>query len=350
MVRRLAAVALAFWTLGCATLEAVDQAAYESIPVNPVTGALIFNVISEQTEIQQARDAWTQLVAEAVEKGVAVDSPGSRLDRTRDAFGRLVGVAHRPSLPWEVHLVGVPVVNAFTPGGGMVIVFDGLFGGLIPAEDDDALAAVLAHEIAHVTLLHVPTRMTWSGLGPLVAKHAQDPYYQAAYTTEQEAEADRLGVLYVALAGFDPMAAWRVWEEAHQRWGSSAAQQGSLQDHPLNAERMAGTRAAASLVQQYEVSGAQNPAWETILADNVLFHRAAEVEYSPGAGLGRAIEAGGDTFVKHRQTKREEERRKAALQQLYQSIQVVRIFEAPTPDGHVGIFLDIHNGSGQEIQ
>jgi predicted Zn-dependent protease len=128
-------------------------------------------------------------------------------------------------------------VNAFTFGGGMVVVFDGLFGGMVAPNDDDELAAVLAHEIAHVTLLHVPTRQTWAGFGSLAVKKTQDAYYRAAYSTEQEAEADRIAALYVALAGFDPFAAPRVRGRAHQRSGSSAAQYAFLHDHPLNAER-----------------------------------------------------------------------------------------------------------------
>ena len=55
----------------------------------------------------------------------------------------------------------------------------------------------------------------------------------------------------MALAGFDPTAAPRVGARVHQRYGSSAAQAAFLHDHPLNAERMAATSQAASLVAQY---------------------------------------------------------------------------------------------------
>ena len=131
-----------------------------------------------------------------------------------------------------------------------------------------------------------------------MVEDARDPYYQASYTTEQEAGADRLSVLYLALAGFDPMAAPRVWKRAHGRQGSSAARQGFLHGHPLNAERMAATRTAAAQVEQYVVPGRQNPKWETILAENALYRRAEEPAYEPGVGLGRALGAAADTWLK----------------------------------------------------
>ena len=219
------------WLAGCATL---DRALYDTstavAPPHPVYGTPVFNVVPEAQEVAQARQAWAQIDAVARQHGVAVDLSGERLARVRTVFAQLVAVAHRQQLPWEAHLLAAPDVNAFTFGGGIVVVFDGLFDGLVAPQDDEELSAVLAHEIAHVTLLHVPTRQTWAGFGSLAVKKTQDAYYRAAYTTEQEAEADRIAALYMALAGFDPMAAPRVWARAAQRSGSSAAQFAFLND------------------------------------------------------------------------------------------------------------------------
>lgn len=337
---------------GCTTLEAIDRAAYDTskqvAPTHPVTGLPALNVIDEKQEVAFAQRAWSELAAAATVEGATVDPPGGRLIRIKHVFGLLTAVAHRQSLPWEVHLIDVPKVNAFTPGGGMVVVLDGLSGGLIPPDDDEALAAVLAHEIAHVTMLHVPQGATWTTLGPLLTDRTDDPYYAAAYTTEQEAEADRLSVLYLALAGFDPMAAPRVWAGAHQQYGSSAAASGFLHDHPLNAERMAATADAARQVMQYRVPGAQNPSWEEILANNTLFPRAPEVEYKPGAGLLRAAAATLEAYGKHEAAKEEQHERQRAARD-FGGVQIVRAFEAATATGHAGLFLDVYNGGGRTV-
>jgi len=344
----------AFASFGCATLQQADEALYSTTekvaPTNPVTGRPTFNIVSQEQEIASAQASWEKIAAAANTEGIAIDPPGPHLRQMRIVFYNLVAVAHRQDLPWEIHLVDTPMNNAMTPGGGMVFVFEGLYGGLVPEGDDDALAAVLAHEIAHVTLFHPPSRATWSSIAPLMTKSAADPFYKAAFTTEQEAEADKLAALYMALAGYDPMAATRVWERAHRRLGSNPAKQSFLHTHPLNAERAAATRSAAIGAAQYRIPGQQNPDWEAVLADNVLLPPSQEIEYQPGAGVGRALQGAAEALRKHQAAEAEESRRKAALQQLNSSVQIVRVWEQPTADGQVGVFFDVYNGSGQAIQ
>lgn len=154
-------------------------------------------------------------------------------------------MAHRQHLPWDVHLLRHPTVNGITPGGGVVFLFGGIFtdfpdgkGFLVPR--DDELSAVVAHEIAHVTLMHMAERETSQ---MFTDRHRDDPYFSASYGTADEAEADRLSVLYMALAGYDPIAAPRVWREAHRRYASHPG--GYLYDHPLPVERIESTAQAA---------------------------------------------------------------------------------------------------------
>lgn len=247
-MRSVAAVlSLSVVLLGCETLEAVDRTLHDVVPLHPVTGRPVPSLIPEAQEIQTADERHQRLLAEGFRKGLAIDAPGPRLDQTEQVFPRLVAVAHRQQLPWSVELLGDPVPNAFTIGGGRVYVNDGLFGsaGLVRDGDDDELAAVLAHEIAHVALLHVSLQETWQ---LLVDRAREDPFYRAAFTTEQEAEADRLSVLYMALAGFDPRAGERIWRRAHERSGSDPLRGGFLHDHPLPADRIAIVHSAAEQV------------------------------------------------------------------------------------------------------
>jgi hypothetical protein len=351
-IRTLTAGVVLAGALGCAEFgqiaTAVDEALYETVPTHPVTGQPMVTVVSEEQEIAQAKQLWQQLEAAAMREGIAVDPAGPRLERVRSAFNRLVRVAHRQWLPWEAHLVSVPESNALAAGGGLVVVFDDLFGGLIPTEDDDALAAVLAHEIAHNTLLHVPGKQSWQLIGPIFSDRTDEPYYQAAYTTEQEADADRLAALYTALAGFDPMAAPRIWAEAHRQHGSSGAASGYLYNHPLNAERVQITVEAAQLVAQYRVPGEQNPNWAEILADNPLFPRARTVGRAPGTGIFKALGAAAGAAGEHRQAvEGQRQREQAAAMQA--AVRIVRVWEAPTADGYVGLFFEVHNGTRRPV-
>jgi hypothetical protein len=335
-------------------LETLDRGLYEAsgvvAPRHPVTGRPVLNVVSEPLEIRLARDFWADYRESARARSVAIDPPGRRLDRLRRRFADLVAVAHRPELPWEVHLVDDPTPNAFTAGGGLVVVLSGLFdAGLVDDQDrDGSLSVVLAHEIAHVAMLHPPTRVTWLDIGGAVSSDAKDPYYRAAYTFEQEAEADRLSVLYLALAGIDPRAAARLWQRVAEREGDSASRSGYLLDHPVSSERVAITREAARQVERYRVPGRRNPHARQILADNVLYPRVRDEGYRPGSGLLRAARAALDGFRTHeRAAHARDERRAAADAQA--RVRVVATWNGPGPDGGPGLRVDVFNGADRAV-
>ena len=316
---------------------------------NPVTGKPQFNVISQEQEIQNAHQSWARLRDEAEARGYAVDPIGERLSRVRRVFKRLVAVAHRQDLPWMVHLIEVPTPNAQTPGGGTVWIFGGAFGGLIePETDENKLAAILGHEIAHVTLLHIGERQTQLGIGAMLDSDVDDPYYQAAFSTEQEAHADEIGVLYAALAGFNPMSAHVLWEDAHRKRGSSAAAQGFLNTHPVNAQRMASTYAAASKVSQYRIPGKQNPRWEALLQRNALYTKIELPKDGPGAGTARTLGAALDAYLKHRAARDEQRERERAAQTL-SNLQFGRQYESWTQDRKQAVFIELYNPGPRTI-
>ncbi|MBW2316548.1 MAG: M48 family metallopeptidase [Deltaproteobacteria bacterium] len=333
-------------------LESLDRGLYEAsgavAPRHPVTGRPVFNVVPEGLEIRLARDFWAQYEKEARERGAAVDPRGPRLSRIRSLFTELTAVAHRPQLPWEAHLVEDAAPNAFTAGGGLVVVLSGLFdSGMVEDDDPESLAAVLAHEVAHVALLHPPTRVTWLGVGGVVSPGAKDPYYRAAYTLEQEAEADRLSVLYLALAGIDPLSAARLWSRVAERFEESPGRAGYLHDHPVNAERVWITREAARKVAPYRKRG-RNPNARAILADNVLYPRAPEAAYRPGDGVARAATAMIDSFRLHQRASRSRDARRAAASAQAQ-VRVIGTWDGSGPDGGPGLVLDVWNGADRVV-
>lgn len=342
-------------TVGCETtgeiVAEVDQVLYEAVPTHPVTGRPMANLVSEEKEIALARESWQQL-ADAAERGnIAIDPPGARSEQIQRVFSNLVAVAHRQHLTWEVHLLRHPMANAMTPGGGMVFVFEGIFtdhpaGQGFVRPDDDHLAAVLAHEIAHVTLMHMAESQTSA---MFTDRHKKDPYYSASYGTADEAEADKLSVLYMALAGYDPSAAAQVWQEAHQRHGSDPGLY--LYDHPVNDARMRLAAEAASEVLVYYKKGEQNAEWPTILRDNPLFPRTAEAAPQPGAGFEKAVEATAEAVGRHDAAKEEaKQRERAALLTPEVQATFVRLLETkPDPQGRALIWMNVQNGASYDV-
>lgn len=351
-----AIAALVLPVSGCETMGqmvvAVDEVLDEAVPIHPVTGRPVPNLVSDEQEVSQAGQRHRQLLQAAAQEGVAVDPPGARLRQLERVFNRLRQVSHRQQLPWQVHLIDHEQVNAFTTGGGYVYVFEGLFGrsGLVRDGDDDELAAVLAHEIGHVALLHVSIAETWS---LLIERAKQDPYYSASFSTEQEAEADKLSVLYMALAGYDPDAGERIWRRAHQRQGSNPAQTLYLYDHPLNAERYATVRDSSSLVRQYYSPGQINPQWDAILAHNPLFPKADLASDQPGSGIVKALDLFLEGRQMHEEAKEEAERREEAARQTpeYQA-KLVQLLQTQTAQDRYGrrvVQMQFHNGAPNDV-
>jgi predicted Zn-dependent protease len=134
--------------------------------------------------------------------------------RVKDLGARLAAVSDRRELVYRFTAVEGEQVNAFALPGGFIYVFQ----GLLEKTSDSELAAVLAHEVAHVAARHAVKRYE-AGLGAQLAQLAglaagrSDAARgvgialraaQLAYSRQDELEADRLGVRYLQAAGIDP--------------------------------------------------------------------------------------------------------------------------------------------------
>lgn len=145
LLRRFALAAGLIGLAGCAT--------------NPVTGRPQLALITEGQEIEMGRQA-----AEQVEQTIGlVQDPA--LQQYVDAIGqRLAAESERPELPWRFGVVDDPTPNAFALPGGFIYVTRGLLS-LMDSEAE--LAAVLGHEIGHVTARHSVTQISRAQLGQI---------------------------------------------------------------------------------------------------------------------------------------------------------------------------------------
>nr|WP_256515727.1 M48 family metalloprotease [Alsobacter ponti] len=216
-----------------------------------------------------------------------VDTPGSRDHRNlvsmfggeyrygqaermlNDVMARLTAASERPDQSYRVTILNSPAVNAFALPNGNLYVTRGL---LALANDTSEIAAVMAHEVAHVSANHAVARAELQRRAELVsrvvAEVLEDPaagqaaqatgqFNLASFSRAQELEADQIGVRTLAKAGFDPFGAARflgsLGRQAAMRsalLGEKPSQQSMnfLSTHPSTPERVAQALAAARAI------------------------------------------------------------------------------------------------------
>lgn len=169
---------------------------------------------------------------------------------------------------WEFNLIQDPQANAFCMPGGKIVVFEGI---LPYTQNEASLAIVLGHEIAHAVAKHSAEQMTkqqnqgvattvlGSVLGAVAGQDAANVAGQIAgtgfsllnlkYSRKDESEADYMGLIFAAMAGYDPANAITFW----QRMSSSGSQstQEWLSDHPSDQTRIANIRKWLPEAQKY---------------------------------------------------------------------------------------------------
>jgi len=196
-----------------------------------------------------------------------------------DLLAKLAPASDTPTEPYRVTLLDSPVVNAFALPSGDIFVTRGLLG---LASDGAEVAAVMAHEIAHITAHHASQRAELERQGKLFSRvstqllarpdegqeyDARTKLTVARFSRDQEFEADRIGIRTVAKAGYDPYAASRFLDKLG-RWsalhgGGTAAKPDMMATHPSTPERIA---AAVAQAKQLGAKGIGDPARDSYLA------------------------------------------------------------------------------------
>ena len=209
---------------------------------NPATGERQLMLVDERGEIAMGHDADRQVTARlGLVEDRALQSYVSRVGR------RLAATAERPELPWSFRVVDDAAVNAFALPGGYVYVTRGLLAHL---NSEAELAAVLGHEIGHVTARHSTGRASQArvaalglGLGALLQPHVARNLDLAEaglgvlmlkFGRDDEREADALGVRYLARSEYATDGVLRVLEMLGRVEASQAPASGRdwLSTHP----------------------------------------------------------------------------------------------------------------------
>ena len=227
----------------------------------PVTGRRALSLVDDKEVTKMSIAAFDEMKAH---NPISRDQQrNQQLQRVGDRIQRAVPIWDMPDADWEFVLFESPDINAFAMAGGKVGVFMGLFRIV---ENDDQLASVIGHEIAHVTAKHVNEQLSQqlalqtggmiggialmgSGAGLLTESALMSAYglgtdgLGAAFDRNKEKEADHIGIMYMAKAGYDPEEGIKVLERLEEETGQQAASQASfLSTHPSNPERIAQLR------------------------------------------------------------------------------------------------------------
>ena len=197
---------------------------------------------------------------EKMKKTIPISQDTRANEMVRRVGQRIAAVAQLPNAQWEFVVFDSPEANAFCLPGGKV----GVYTGILPiCRDDSGLATVIGHEVSHAAARHGGERMTEAmgiqALGTAAnavvgnSKYAQyAPLFQQVYgigsqlgvalphSRKQESEADHIGLLYMARAGYNPEAAvdfWKRFADYNRQHGGTTPWY--LRTHPTDEDRVA---------------------------------------------------------------------------------------------------------------
>ncbi|KAJ5417673.1 uncharacterized protein N7487_001223 [Penicillium crustosum] len=192
-----------------------------------MTGRRRFNCVSRHQELNMGEESYREVLSAERGKILPHNHPLTRM--VDGVLQQLIPQVAIEGADWKVHVIKDDgMVNAFVLPGGKVFVYTGI---LPICKDEDGLAAVLGHEIAHVVAHHPAERMSNSfiTLGAVFAisflfdvsgqfsSFLLNLMYSLPNSRTQEAEADNIGLMMMSKACFNPEAAVKLWARMHEQ-------------------------------------------------------------------------------------------------------------------------------------
>ena len=216
----------------------------------PVTHRVQHVALTDEQQMQLGSQEYAKTVRA---NRAHIIASGSQYARVQRVARRIEAVAARdkPAFVWKVTLLRKNVANAYCLPGGKIVVYS----GILPLTENDAgLATVLGHEVAHATAEHVAERIERQHLtevaaaivaGGVAFTPAQYVRVMALlgagsalpFSRSQESEADHIGLIYMARAGYDPRQAVSFWKRM-RRAANGREPPEFLSDHPSDAHRV----------------------------------------------------------------------------------------------------------------
>ena len=202
------------------------------------------------------------------EKTAQVVRVGKKIAAATESYLRANGMSDELSnFAWEFSLINDSQVNAFCLPGGKIVVYE----GLMPlVSSDDELAVVIGHEVAHAVAKHSNERMSQQlmsqygaqllgqalstksaavrQLGSTVYGLGSQYGMMLPYSRKHEIEADYMGMVFMAMAGYDPDAALIFWQKMAS--GKTAGTPEFMSTHPADATRIQSIQSNLPAIRQ----------------------------------------------------------------------------------------------------
>ena len=226
----------------------------------PITGRKRINVVSDSSILPTSFSQYDQFLKENkistdAAKTAEIQEIGKRISVAVDKFMRANDMAKEADgYQWEFNLVDDETVNAWCMPGGKVVFYTGI---LPIAKNTDGIAAIMGHEVAHAFAKHGQERMTsgyaqkYGGMAVAMGT-AQKPEEQKMlwntiygvgsqlgmlkYSRTHETEADKLGMVFMIMAGYQPEEAVQVWVRMNALGGGGTPE--FMSTHPSNETRI----------------------------------------------------------------------------------------------------------------
>ncbi len=225
----------------------------------PLTGRRQLSLANSEAIQQEASQAYREFLSDpktvVVRSGsevTRVKNVGARIARAVETYLNQNGYANQYNFQWEFNLIQSKDINAWCMPGGKVAVYTGL---MPVAQTDAGLATVMSHEIAHAIARHAEERysqmMGAQALGGIVGAATGGSQVigqlygvggQLAllkYGRAQETEADRLGLVFMAIAGYNPESALTFWRRMAASKEGNGTPPEFLSTHPSDERRIA---------------------------------------------------------------------------------------------------------------
>ncbi len=227
----------------------------------PITGRQQLNLVPSDTVLSMSNSEYRDFLSKHkiitnTPEAQMVLKVGQNIQHSVEVFFAQNNLSERlKGYQWEFNLVEDKSVNAWCMPGGKVVVYTGI---LPVAKDDSGLAVVVGHEIAHAVAQHGDERMSqgllaqMGGVALATALSSKpnetNELFMAAYgigtqvgilmpySRLQESEADRLGLIFMAMAGYDPRTAIDFWKRMASKQGASLPE--FLSTHPADETRI----------------------------------------------------------------------------------------------------------------
>lgn len=229
----------------------------------PITGRKQHLLVSDEQVLSLSNKEYSDYMKTAKASTNAthtamVKRVGKRLANAVELYLREHGQSNEiKNYQWEFNLVQDNTANAFCMPGGKIVVYEGL---LPITQNESALAIVLGHEIAHAVAKHSAEQLssqirsqygskilgavlTSTGVSSTTSAVAQNVFGLGSkfsslhYSRKNESEADYMGLIFAAMAGYDPNVATNFWQRMAA--SSSNTTPAFLSDHPSDAKRIA---------------------------------------------------------------------------------------------------------------